>query len=133
MIGRREQRMAQLIKTSLSQSILEMKDPRLELVTIIRVELAKDFKSARVFFSVLGDEARQRTALRGLEHARGKLQAELHNRIQLRYTPLLKFEYDPSIAQSIRISQILKEVLPESQPAPEPAPAEGEEPEVEET
>ena len=114
-MSRRGQRMSELIKSAISESLLTLKDPRFEMVTITRIELAKDFKRACVFFSVIGDENRQATALRGLEHSRGKLQAEIQDRLHLRYTPILRFEYDPSIAHSIRISQLLKEVLPEEE------------------
>lgn len=109
--GRRQQRLAALIQTTLSDLLQEMKDPRLEMVTITRVDLAKDMKTARVAFSVLGDESRRNGALEGLQHARGRFQAGLHDQLKLRYTPVLSFEYDPAIAGSIRISELLKEVL----------------------
>jgi len=118
--GRRQQRLAALIQTTLSDLLQEMKDPRLEMVTITRVDLAKDMKTARVAFSVLGDESRQKGALEGLQHARGRFQAGLHDQLKLRYTPVLSFEYDPAIAGSIRISELLKEALgasPASQPS----------------
>ncbi|MDP6116782.1 MAG: 30S ribosome-binding factor RbfA [Planctomycetota bacterium] len=111
--GRRQQRLSELIKTTISEILMELKDPRLEMVTITRAEVAKDMKTAKIYFSVLGEEERQRTAQRGLETARGKLQAELRNKVRLRYTPVLRFEYDPAIAGSVRIAQLLKEALPD--------------------
>ncbi|MBI2193330.1 MAG: 30S ribosome-binding factor RbfA [Planctomycetes bacterium] len=114
MSNRREQRLSELIKTTLGEILLPMQDPRLSMVTVTRVELTLDLRGARVFFSTLGDEARQRRAQQGLEHARVRLQSEIHRLLRLRYTPVLTFIYDPAIAQSIRIAQILKEVLPAS-------------------
>jgi ribosome-binding factor A len=109
--GRRQQRLEALIQTTLSELLQEMKDPRLEMVSITRVDLAKDMKTARVAFSVLGDESRQNGALEGLQHARGRFQAGLHDQLKLRYTPVLSFEYDPAIAGSLRISELLREAL----------------------
>lgn len=109
--GRRQERLGELIKTTLSEILQEMKDPRLEMVTLTRVELSNDLKGARVFFSVLGDEERQESALEGFKHARGRLQARLHGLVRLRYTPVLDFRYDPAIAGSVRIAQLLKEAL----------------------
>lgn len=113
---RREQRLSELLKMTISEILLQMKDPRLSLLTITRVELTKDLRGARVFFSALGEEAQQRTAQRGLEHARGRLQAEIHHQLDLRYTPVLTFIHDPAIAKSFRISQLLKEALKDSGP-----------------
>jgi len=112
--GRRQQRLGELIKSTLSEALQELKDPRLEMITITRVNLAKDLKSARVFFSVLGDEERQNKALEGLKHCRGRLQAMLHDELSLRYTPILHFQYDPAIAGSIHISALLREALGET-------------------
>jgi len=109
--GRRQRRLGELLKSTLSEVLQEMKDPRLEMITITRINLAKDMKSARVFFSVLGDEDRQNKALEGLKHCRGRLQAMLHDELSLRYTPVLQFQYDPAIAGSIHISELLKEAL----------------------
>lgn len=111
--GRRQERLSSLIKTTIGEILMDLKDPRLVMITITRAVVAKDMKSAKIYFSVLGEEEQQRTAQRGLEAARGKLQAELRNKITLRYTPVLRFEYDPAIAGSVRIAQLLKEALPD--------------------
>jgi ribosome-binding factor A len=111
--GRRQQRLSELIRTTVSEILLDLKDPRLEMVTITRGEVAKDMRTAKIYFSVLGEEEQQRTAQRGLEAARGKVQAELRNKIRVRYTPVLRFEFDPALAGSLRIAQLLKEALPD--------------------
>jgi len=57
MQGKRTDRVGHLIQMELSQIVLhKLKDPRLGFVTITHVDVAPDLKSARVFYSVLGDE-----------------------------------------------------------------------------
>jgi ribosome-binding factor A len=56
----------------------------------------------------------QRLTLRGLESARGFLQAKLAERVQIRYTPVLHFELDQGVKRSIEASRLLREVLPQS-------------------
>jgi ribosome-binding factor A len=111
MSERRIQRIGELVRTSLAEILQGMKDPRVQFVTVTRVEMAKDLRTAAVYFSVLGDEGTQRTALRGLEHARGRLQAELHRDLRLRHTPVLRFCHDPSLATSVRVAALIREAV----------------------
>jgi ribosome-binding factor A len=69
-------------------------------------------RQAKVHVSIMGDEAKQKLALRGLQNAAGFLQAKIARRIDTRYTPRLRFELDQGVKHSIEISRILNEVLP---------------------
>jgi ribosome-binding factor A len=73
------------------------------------VRISSDLKSANVSVSVLGDEAGQRTTLRGLEHAQGYIQRRLFKELNLKYVPRVVFHLDQSIERSIKISKILRE------------------------
>ena len=66
--------------------------------------------------SVMGDEKTQRLTLHGLQSARGFLQAKIAEHLQLRWTPILQFQLDQGVKQSIEASRLLREVLP---PSPE--------------
>ncbi len=106
----RREKVEELIRHEISRIILqELSDPRIALCTITRVELARDLKSANVHVSVLGEEANQRTTMRGLKHARGFIQKRLFQELSLRYPPAISFHIDHSIERSIRISRILRE------------------------
>ncbi len=106
----RKERITGLIQQEISKIILrEMNDPRCGLCTVTRVQLADDLKSAKVYVSVLGDESKQRTVMRGLQHARGFIQRRLFQEVKLRHTPTISFHLDHSIEESIKISQILRE------------------------
>ena len=97
----------------------ELKDPRIGFVSITEVRMSPDLRQARVRVSVLGDEAAQKQALAGLQSARGLIRHELgRNLHNLKFAPEVRFEIDPSIEYSVRISKTLREILP-----PEPADA----------
>lgn len=75
--------------------------------------MSPDLRSAKIRVSVLGDEAEERASLAGLRSASGLIRHELGRRLEnLKFTPELRFEIDPSIEYSVRISKRLREILP---------------------
>jgi ribosome-binding factor A len=117
MTSRRVQKAAQAIREVVGMAILaDLKDPRVQHVTVTYVEVTPDMRSAKVYVSVMGDETRQRLSLRGLQNAAGFLQTKVAKRIDTRYTPRLEFVLDLGVKKSIEISQILQEVLPPAEP-----------------
>ncbi len=127
MVSRRAQKAAEAIRAVVSTSILqELKDPRVQHVTVTYVEVANDLRHAKVHVSVMGTETQQRLCLRGLQSAAGFLQSRLADRIEMRYTPRLQFFLDQGVKRSIEIATILREVLPDDvegageEPSPNP-------------
>lgn len=104
-------RVNQTMKREIGRMIQrELKDPRLEFVTITRVDVSRDLHQARVYFSVLGDETRAEEARTGLNNARGMIRKLVGKNIRMRYTPDLEFIYDHSIEFSARIEKTLEEL-----------------------
>ncbi len=94
----------------------DLKDPRIGFVSITEVRMSPDLRSARVRVSVLGGEEEGRATLAGLRSASGLIRRELGRRLQnLKFTPDLRFEIDPSIEYSVRIAKTLREILPPEQ------------------
>jgi ribosome-binding factor A len=87
----------------------ELKDPRASFVTITRVELTNDLSLAKVFYSVMGDEADRSKAGHMLEHARGFVQRQVARVLHMRRMPSLRFEYDDSIETAAHIDQVIRE------------------------
>jgi len=113
MTSRRALKAAQAIREVVGMAILtDLRDPRIQNVTVTRVEVSGDMQNAKVYVSVMGDEATQNLAVHGLQNSAGYLQQKVSNRVELRYTPRLKFELDLGIKNSIAIEQILQQVLP---------------------
>jgi len=104
----RSRRIAEQIQRELSDIIrVELKDPRVGMITITDVEMTPDNAHAKVFFTVLGQQPRIDEAAAGLQHAAGYLRSELAQRIKIRVVPQLHFEYDASVERGIRLSQLI--------------------------
>ena len=109
MQGKRLDRVNQLIKEEVSLVLQrELKDPRLGFVTVTEVETAKDLRVAKIFVSVLGDDAQWEGSLAALTHARGFIRRWLRDHLDLRVTPELSFRPDRSMAHAARIQELLK-------------------------
>ena len=111
--SRRSQRVADLVRAELSLLVLtEAHDPDLRRVTITDVEMPQDLKSARVFFSCLGDDDEREKAADALRRAAGYLRREVGQRCRLRYAPELHFVSDRSLERAARVEELLHQVLP---------------------
>ena len=114
MTSRRVQKVAQAIREVVSMAIIaDLRDPRITDVTVTYVEVSADLRLAKVHVSIMGDEIKQNLCLHGLRSSAGFLQNKISNRIDTRYTPRLRFELDQGVKQSIALSKILDDVLPE--------------------
>ena len=104
----RSRRIAEQIQRELSDIIrVELKDPRVGMITLTDVEMTPDNAHAKVFFTVLGQQSRIDEAASGLQHAAGYLRSELAQRMKIRVVPQLHFEYDASVERGIRLSQLI--------------------------
>ena len=105
-------RIAEQIQRELAGLIrLELKDPRVGMVTLTDVEVTADYAHAKVFFTTLGTNDQIEAAGAGLNHAAGFLRHELGQRIKLRSIPQLHFIYDESVERGVRLSQLIDEAV----------------------
>ena len=112
MVSRRAAKLAQAILEQVSSTILfGLKDPRVKNVTVTGVEASSDMRSAKIYISVMGNETAQKLCLQGLNSARGFLQKKVADRLQTRYTPILKFILDPGVKQSLEASRLIREAF----------------------
>jgi len=125
MSSRRVLKAAEAIREVVGMAILtDLRDPRIENVTVTRVEVSADMRQAKVHVSIMGSEAQQKLCLHGLKSSAGYLQSKIADRIDTRYTPRLLFVVDEGVKKSLAISQLLSELLPNDDVPPENAPAE---------
>jgi ribosome-binding factor A len=104
----RLRRIQEAYKEELSELIQrQLKDPRIGFVSITEVNVTNDFRQAKVYVSVLGDEEAKKKTMAGLERARNYLRLEMGKRVRLRYTPELFFVLDESIEKGIHLSGLL--------------------------
>jgi ribosome-binding factor A len=114
MASRRTLKAAEAIREVVSMAILtEIRDPRIQNVTVTGVEVAPDMRTAKVLVSVMGDDGKQQLCLRGLTNSAGFLQSKIAKRIDTRYTPRLTFELDQGVKKSLEVGKILFELAQE--------------------
>ena len=108
----RPTRVAEQLRQEISEIMLGgMKDPRIRLASVSEVVVSADLRSARVRVSAVGSDQERRGVVDGLRHAEGFLRAQLGHRLEnLKNSPRLHFELDESIAYSVRISSMLREL-----------------------
>lgn len=106
----RIERVNELIKEVLSELVLtEIKDPRVGLVTIVGVRVTHDLSSAKVLFSVMGDEKQRADTLKCLKGATPFLRRVLVRHLDVKVSPELRWVYDDSLDRSFRIEQMLRD------------------------
>jgi ribosome-binding factor A len=109
----RMRRVNESVRQVLAESLPELKDPRIGLVTVTGVITSPDLRYATVYVSVLGSVKKRAATLRGLEAAHGLLQSKLARQLRMKRTPQLTFEYDPTVEQGVRMSRLIDELAPE--------------------
>src|SRR3990172_4940857 len=117
MTSRRVAKVSQAVREVISTAILfELKDPRVRNVTVTSAEVSADLRSAKIYISIMGDEKVQTLSMRGLNSARGFLQAKIAERLDTRYTPVLHFVLDQGVKRSIEASRLIREALADTRP-----------------
>jgi ribosome-binding factor A len=113
MHSKRQKRVADQLREILSELLTtEVRDPRLEGVTVMEVEVDRELMYATVYVSSLaGDDARD-SVVDALESARGFLRRELGKRMRLMRTPELRFSWDETMAYGDRIERLLDSLEP---------------------
>jgi ribosome-binding factor A len=112
-MGERMRRVNEALREVLSEGIGDLKDPRIGFVTVTGVRASTDLRQATVFVSVLGSEKKRTATLAGLESSRAPLQARVNRELHLKRTPQLRFEYDQSIEEGVRLSKLIDELSPD--------------------
>jgi ribosome-binding factor A len=111
MSSRRRQQVADLIRDEVSDILAtEMKDPRLGMVSITRVEMSPDLRYATIHTSVYGDEEEQQQTLQALSGASGYIRRLIAPRLRIRHIPAIRFRLDHSMEHAEQITRTLNEL-----------------------
>ena len=112
---RRVDRLNSLLKEVISDVIRkEVKNPHLpNLITITNVEITKDMRQAKVYFSVIGDEKSKAQALNILHSAAGHIGSRAAKQVVIRYFPKLTFFLDESLEQRMHIESLMMDIKDE--------------------
>lgn len=105
----RTERVSEEIKRELVPIIRSLKDPRIpEFTSVVSVNVTKDFKYAKVYVSVMGEN--KEDAIKGLNSAKGFIRREIGRQLTIRYIPEFTFVLDTSIEYGAHIAQVLADI-----------------------
>ncbi|HHQ49378.1 MAG TPA: 30S ribosome-binding factor RbfA [Acidobacteria bacterium] len=116
----RNARLQESIRTVLAELLVfSVKDPRLDGVTVSGVRLSADRSIATIYFSIYGDDERERQAADGFTAAGPFLRRELARRMRLRIIPELRFRRDTSYAYGEHMEKVFEKLHEEGLLPPE--------------
>ena len=116
----RSRRVAEQMRRILSEIVRrELKDPRLQFLTITGVDVSGDLSHARVFFSLLDPNSDPGPALSALNKASGFIRAQLGRSMHIRQVPELHFSHDSSIAEGAKITSLIDEAVDQDRRGPD--------------
>ena len=113
-------RVNESVREVVADTVAQLKDPRIGLVTVTSVEITRDLREGVVYVSVLGNESKRRATLEGLESAHGVVQGRVARELGLKRTPQLTFEYDPSVERGVRMTALIDRLASDLPPEDEP-------------
>ncbi len=119
MSGKRHLRLGHQLRDEISGYLQKglLKDPRIGFASISGVRLSKDLRHAKVFVSVFGSDEESTSTVLALQNARSFIRRQLGKDLHIRRVPDLTFVQDDSIAEGIRISQIVDQVISQEESA----------------
>lgn len=116
MATRRQEKAARVTREVVSDAIANhLNDPRIEgFVSVTRVEMAADLRSAYVYVSIFGrDEAAQNKTFAAIEHARSRIQSLLAGRLQCKFCPVLHFRRDEEFKKTLETMRLIDQTASE--------------------
>jgi ribosome-binding factor A len=109
----RMRRVNESVRAVVAETLRELKDPRIGLVTVTGVRVTPDLREATVWVSVLGGAKKRQATMAGLQSAHGVLQSRINEQLSLRRTPTLTFAYDDSVERGVRMTALIDELAGE--------------------
>ncbi len=116
--SRRTTRLNSLLKEVLSEVIhRNVKNPKLDdkLITVTKVDISKDLQHAKIYISVIGDDADKKEVFNTLKSASGFISVIASKKVVMHHFPKLKFFIDNSVDKHMRIEEVLSKVEEERQ------------------
>ena len=103
-------RVRELLLRELSDIVSQLKDPRVNFVTVVDTEVSQDMKYVKMFVSLMGTKEEQEEAQKALKKALGYIRREVAKRVSFRYTPEIRVAYDDTAERASHITKLINEV-----------------------
>lgn len=113
----RTRRVSELLRRELAQLIrTEIDDPRMAMVSITNVLVSKDLRHAKVYVTILTDEAEQRReTVEHLNQVAGLLRHRLAQQVRMRGVPRINFLYDETLERGAHLSALIAAAVAEDE------------------
>lgn len=114
----RTDRVGQQIQKEIAVILMrEIKDPRLSMTTVSAVEVTRDLAYAKVFVTFFNDKEEEiKASLEVLTEAEGYIRSLLAKRLRARIMPHLRFVYDKSMVEGVRMSALVDQAIASDKP-----------------
>ena len=116
MATRRQEKVARVVKEAVSDAIANhLSDPRIEgFVSVTRVDMAADLRSADVYLSIFGkDETGQNKTFVAITHAKSRIQSLLAGKLQSKFCPVLRFYRDEKFKKALETMKLIDQAASE--------------------
>lgn len=114
--GTRAERVGDQIVKEIAILLLDrVNDPRVKGVTVTGIRLARDLRSAKVYYSVIGEMDAVSAAQAGLDSAKGFIKRHLGLHLKLRYVPDIRFVHDETMRHGEHMERLLERALTEEE------------------
>ena len=108
--------MARVVKEAVSDAIANhLNDPRIEgFVSVTRVEMGPDLRSADVYLSIFGkDDSAQNKTFGAITHAKNRVQSLVAGKLQSKFCPVLHFYKDEKFKKTLETMKLIDEAVSE--------------------
>ena len=110
-MGVRVEKIQEQIKEEVSDIILRgLKDPRIGFVTVTKVDVSSDLKTAKIYVSILGSSEQFENTWQGLRHSCGYIRQELAKRMRIKFVPEIAFYPDTTMQYSAHIQDLINKI-----------------------
>lgn len=104
---RRAFKVAEKIRSIIATELLDIADPRLQLITITSVAVSPDLRHARIYWVVAGASDRIPEAEAGFKSAGRHLRRSMGKSLGTKFVPELKFFYDDTLDTVEKVDRLL--------------------------
>ena len=105
----RKERMSEAIRKVVTEKLMREQSIIPEaMVTINRVDVTKDFATAKIFYSVFGAAVSEQEAASVMKDYQSEFRYEISQKLNLRRTPKVEFCFDKNTEYAFRIDELLR-------------------------
>jgi ribosome-binding factor A len=111
----RKERMGEAIRKVITKKLLRDNSPiPNSIVTINRVDVTKDFATAKIFYSVFGDNLSEKQISSLMQECQGEYRYEISKKLNLRRTPKVEFCFDKNTEYAFKVDNLIKNSRPQA-------------------